>query len=103
MTSAGTLVNSASDWVFELRYPPLPLPYTVHPVDVFGEEQFKPEFLELNPNVKVPLITTAVRFSFSLQLHAGATDIWTTLGSPWPDLFRPPTSSKGARSAGGKV
>jgi GSH-dependent disulfide-bond oxidoreductase len=21
------------------------LPYTVHPVDVFGEEQFKPEFL----------------------------------------------------------
>ena len=26
------------------------LPYTVHPVDVFGEEQFKPEFLAINPN-----------------------------------------------------
>jgi GST-like protein len=32
------------------------LPYTVHPVDVFGEEQFKPEFLKLNPNAKVPVI-----------------------------------------------
>jgi GSH-dependent disulfide-bond oxidoreductase len=33
------------------------LPYRVHPVDVFGEEQFKPEFLKLNPNAKVPVIT----------------------------------------------
>jgi GST-like protein len=33
------------------------LPYTVHPVDVFGEEQFKPEFLKLNPNAKVAVIT----------------------------------------------
>jgi GSH-dependent disulfide-bond oxidoreductase len=33
------------------------LPYTVHPVDVFGEEQFKPEFLRLNPVAKVPVIT----------------------------------------------
>ena len=33
------------------------LPYTVHPVDVFGGEQFKPEFLRLNPLAKVPLIT----------------------------------------------
>jgi GST-like protein len=33
------------------------LPYTVHPVDVFGEAQFKPEFLRLNPNAKVPVIT----------------------------------------------
>src|SRR5215467_5607382 len=32
------------------------LPYTVHPVDVFGEAQFKPEFLKLNPNAKVPVI-----------------------------------------------
>jgi glutathione S-transferase len=29
----------------------------VHPVDVFGERQFKPEFLKLNPNAKVPVIT----------------------------------------------
>jgi GSH-dependent disulfide-bond oxidoreductase len=33
------------------------LPYTVHPVDVFGEEQFKSEFLRLNPVAKVPVIT----------------------------------------------
>ena len=33
------------------------LPYTVHPVDVFGEEQFKPEFLQLNPNAELPVIT----------------------------------------------
>ena len=33
------------------------LPYTVHPVDFFGEEQFKLEFLKLNPNAKVPVIT----------------------------------------------
>ena len=26
------------------------LPYAVHPVDVFGEAQFSPEFLRLNPN-----------------------------------------------------
>lgn len=32
------------------------LPYNVHPVDVFGEGQFSPEFLKLNPNAKVPVI-----------------------------------------------
>jgi GSH-dependent disulfide-bond oxidoreductase len=32
------------------------LPYNVHPVDVFNEEQFSPEFLKLNPNAKVPVI-----------------------------------------------
>src|SRR6202521_56461 len=32
------------------------LPYNVHPLDVFGEAQFSPEFLRLNPNAKVPVI-----------------------------------------------
>jgi GST-like protein len=32
------------------------LPYTAHPVDVFAEGQFSPEFLKLNPNAKVPVI-----------------------------------------------
>jgi GST-like protein len=32
------------------------LPYRVHPVDVFAEQQFSPEFLRLNPNAKVPVI-----------------------------------------------
>ena len=30
--------------------------YTVHPIDVFGEGQFDPAFLRLNPNAKVPVI-----------------------------------------------
>ena len=28
------------------------LPYSVHPVDVFGEGQFKPEFLRLGDGLK---------------------------------------------------
>src|ERR1700677_3043240 len=32
----------------------LELPYTVHPIDVFGGKQFSAEFLKLNPNAKVP-------------------------------------------------
>ena len=34
------------------------LPYTVHPVDVFGEGQFKPEFLRLNLKCQSSPITT---------------------------------------------
>src|SRR6202040_1299414 len=32
------------------------LPYKVYPVDVFNEGQFSAEFLQLNPNAKVPVI-----------------------------------------------
>jgi len=32
------------------------LAYTVKPLDVFGGDQFKAEFLRLNPNAKVPVI-----------------------------------------------
>jgi len=32
------------------------LPYRVHPVDVFAEQQFSTEFVKLNPNAKVPVI-----------------------------------------------
>ncbi|WP_333842135.1 glutathione S-transferase family protein [Pelomicrobium sp.] len=32
------------------------LPYTVHPVNIGEGEQFKPEFLALNPNGKIPAI-----------------------------------------------
>jgi GST-like protein len=34
----------------------LELPYTVHPIDVFGGKQFSAEFAKLNPNAKVPVI-----------------------------------------------
>src|SRR5665213_3011845 len=32
------------------------LPYRVIPVDVWKGDQFKPEFVELNPNAKIPVI-----------------------------------------------
>ena len=33
------------------------LPYTVHPVDIGSGDQFKPEFLAISPNNKIPAIT----------------------------------------------
>ena len=32
------------------------LPYTVHPIDIQAGDQFKPEFLKINPNNKMPAI-----------------------------------------------
>jgi len=32
------------------------LPYTVHPVDIGKDEQFKPEFLAISPNNRIPAI-----------------------------------------------
>jgi GST-like protein len=32
------------------------LPYAVHPVDISKEEQFKPEFLKISPNNRIPAI-----------------------------------------------
>ena len=46
---------------------------------------------------------TAVRFSFLLQLYEGAEDTCTTVGPPWPDLFRPPTSLTAAPATAGKA
>jgi GST-like protein len=34
----------------------LSLPYTVHPVDIGKDEQFKPEFLKISPNNRIPAI-----------------------------------------------
>src|SRR5262249_37225387 len=34
----------------------LGLPYTVHPVDISKDEQFKPEFLKISPNNRIPAI-----------------------------------------------
>lgn len=34
----------------------LGLPYAVHPVDIGKDEQFKPEFLAISPNNKIPAI-----------------------------------------------
>ena len=32
------------------------LPYTVHPIDISKGDQFKPEFLAISPNNKMPAI-----------------------------------------------
>ena len=34
----------------------LGLPYTVHPIDIGNDEQFKPEFLKISPNNRIPAI-----------------------------------------------
>ena len=34
----------------------LGLPYTVHAVDISKDEQFKPEFLKISPNNRIPAI-----------------------------------------------
>jgi GST-like protein len=34
----------------------LGMPYTVHPVDINKEEQFKPDFLKISPNNRIPAI-----------------------------------------------
>jgi len=34
----------------------LRVPYAVHPVDITKNEQFRPEFLALNPNNKIPVL-----------------------------------------------
>jgi GST-like protein len=34
----------------------LGIPYEVHPVDINKEEQFKPEFLKISPNNRIPAI-----------------------------------------------
>ncbi len=43
--------RKASILLEELR-----LPYTVHPVDISKDEQFKPEFLKISPNNRIPAI-----------------------------------------------
>jgi len=34
----------------------LGLPYTVHPIDISKDEQFKPDFLKISPNNRIPAI-----------------------------------------------
>ena len=34
----------------------LGLPYTTHPIDIGKDEQFKPEFLQVSPNNRIPAI-----------------------------------------------
>ncbi len=48
--------NTPNGYKISICLEELQLPYTVKVVDVRKGEQFKPEFLALNPNAKVPVI-----------------------------------------------
>ena len=50
------------------------LPYTVHPVDITRDEQFRPEFLSISPNNKIPAIVD--RDSGQSVFETGAILIW---------------------------
>ena len=50
------------------------LPYTVHPIDITKGEQFRPEFLEISPNNKIPAIVD--RDSGQRVFESGAILIW---------------------------
>ena len=49
----------------------LGLPYTVHAVDIGKDEQFKPEFLAISPNNRIPAIVDRDEGDFSL-MESGA-------------------------------
>lgn len=42
------------------------LPYTVHPIDISRDEQFKPEFLRISPNNRIPAIVDRENGDFPL-------------------------------------
>jgi GSH-dependent disulfide-bond oxidoreductase len=49
----------------------LGLPYTAHPIDISKDEQFKPEFLKVAPNNRIPAIVDRDNNNFSL-MESGA-------------------------------
>jgi GST-like protein len=49
----------------------LGLPYTVHAVDISKDEQFKPDFLKISPNNRIPAIVDRDNGNFSL-MESGA-------------------------------
>ncbi|HET9902334.1 MAG TPA: glutathione S-transferase N-terminal domain-containing protein [Xanthobacteraceae bacterium] len=69
----------------------LGLPYRVHAVDISKDEQFKPEFLAISPNNRIPAIVDRDANDFSL-MESGAILIYLAdkVGSPLlpTDRFR---------------
>jgi GSH-dependent disulfide-bond oxidoreductase len=48
--------NTPNGWKVSIMLEECELPYTVHPVDIGKGDQFKPEFLAVSPNNKIPAI-----------------------------------------------
>jgi GST-like protein len=55
----------------------LGLPYTVHPIDIGKDEQFKPEFLRISPNNRIPAMVDREN-GISLWNPAQSSSIWPT-------------------------
>lgn len=51
--------TTPNGWKVSITLEELGLPYNVHIVDIMKEEQFKPAFLEISPNNKIPAIVDA--------------------------------------------
>jgi hypothetical protein len=47
------------------------LPYTVHAVNIRQGDQFKPEFLKLNPNHRIPAIVDVKRWFDAINVRPG--------------------------------
>jgi 5-hydroxyisourate hydrolase-like protein (transthyretin family) len=72
------------------------LPYTVHAVDISKDEQFKPEFLKISPNNRIPAIVD--RDNGLSLMESGA--ILTYLGDKTGKLLPSPATSAGRPSSG---
>jgi GSH-dependent disulfide-bond oxidoreductase len=48
--------NTPNGWKASIMLEECGLPYTVHPINIGKGEQFKPEFLAISPNNKIPAI-----------------------------------------------
>ena len=48
--------TAPNGWKVSILLEELGLPYNVHIVDILNDEQFKPSFLEISPNNKIPAI-----------------------------------------------
>ena len=72
------------------------LPYTVHAVDIGKDEQFKPEFLKISPNNRIPAIVD--RDNGLSLMESGAI---LTISATRPASFcRSPARSAGRSSSG---
>ena len=48
--------TTPNGWKVSILLEELGVPYSVHVVDILKDEQFKPSFLEISPNNKIPAI-----------------------------------------------
>ena len=62
----------------------LGIPYTVHPVDISKDEQFKPEFLKISPNNRIPAIVDRTNGQTLFESGAILMYLAEKTGKFWP-------------------